>query len=57
MTHSLHPSQVDQHIAQALEALDRGCVSESERVAHIVFLQDVDTRRPARDLFPVAKAA
>lgn len=54
---TLSPDQVDRHIAQALEALDRGCVSESERVAHIVFLQDVDTRRPARDLFPVAKAA
>jgi len=44
MTHSLHPSQVDQHIAQAREALRRGCASESERVAHIVFLQ-----RPMRD--------
>ena len=57
MTRSLHPSQVDQHIAQALEALRRGCASESERVAHIVFLQSADRRLPARDLFPVPVAA
>lgn len=57
MTRSLHPPQVDQSIAQAIEALRRGCASESERVAHIVFLQAVDQRKPATDLFTVPKAA
>lgn len=54
---TLSSPAVEEHIAEALEALRRGCASESERVAHIVFLQAVDQRKPATDLFTVPKAA